>query len=181
MRIFIALPLPADTKTEIQALISKLKTSAIKGRFVEADLLHITVEFLGEITAEQLDNAIRIIVGLSFPPLGIRLTEIGTFRKPTGDIWWLGVDPGKDLLALQSQLHTILKDQGFHLEDRPYRPHITLGRKVEMKASLNQADLPKNIQSTAITINEILVMRSETINGKLTYTPLHSHSARQDS
>lgn len=178
MRIFIALPLPPDTKAEIAELISNLKASAMKGRFVEADLLHITVEFLGEITPLPLEKVNQIVDGLDFNPFRIRLTQIGIFHKPSGDIWWLGVEPGQDLLELQSQLHNLLKEQGFHLEERPYRPHITLGRKVELKDKLDPSDLTNFIQAAEVSIREILVMKSEIINGKLTYTPIHTHPAK---
>jgi len=44
-------------------------------------------------------------------------------------VLWLGVTDGKDpLTAVADQLGAALRERGFKLDDRPFRPHLTIGR-----------------------------------------------------
>jgi len=82
-------------------------------------------------------------------------------------IWWAGVQQNKDLQDLQGRLTDRLVAAGFSLDKRKYDPHITLGREVVSDIT------PRPIEPFGETVSGIDLMKSEHINGKLTYTPVY--------
>jgi len=79
-------------------------------------------------------------------------------------IWWAGVQQNKDLQDLQCRLTDRLVAAGFSLDKRKYDPHITLGREVVTDIT------PRPIEPFGEKVSGIDLMKSEHINGKLTYT-----------
>lgn len=100
------------------------------GRPVPAANLHLTLVFVGRADAARircLDTAARRVV---FSPFSFQLLGLGSFPGP--GILWLGeAEPEAPLAALAGQLSEILaKDCNHRPETRPYRPHVTLARRV---------------------------------------------------
>jgi 2'-5' RNA ligase len=64
------------------------------------------------------------------PPMTLRLAGGGRFgpvRRP--QVAWTGVEGDLDpLVALAGRLTAAARDLGLVVEDRPFRPHLTLGR-----------------------------------------------------
>ncbi|NMA67956.1 MAG: hypothetical protein GX958_00840 [Desulfitobacterium sp.] len=77
-------------------------------------------------------------------------------------------------MAIQKELHQLLLERDFELEDRKYRPHITLGRKVRLRETFNPQELKESIAEIQIPVNSIELMKSEHISGKLVYTEIFS-------
>ena len=133
MRFFFAVELPS----EVQSTLAKLRPvdASRDYRWVEPGLMHLTLAFLGEQPAERLDllqhigQAAASISG----PGRLWLGEAGGFgaRKIPRVLW---VSLAGDLGALGT-LHTNLANglrrAGFKVEDRPFRPHITVARRRE--------------------------------------------------
>jgi 2'-5' RNA ligase len=88
-----------------------------------------------------------------------------------GDVWWAGIKESKLLIALQNDLTNNLIDAGFMLDKRKYSPHITLGRQILTDVSASQ------VEFFGETVDCIELMKSERINGKLTYAAIHGRRA----
>jgi 2'-5' RNA ligase len=59
-------------------------------------------------------------------PFALRLAGSGTFGKRAT---WAGVDGDvPELRSLATHVQDAGRDAGVHLEPRPYRPHLTVGR-----------------------------------------------------
>lgn len=136
--------------------------------------MHLTVEFLGEIENSRLNLIKDSIDKLDFPAFLLELTKAGYFSRPDGNIYWLGIKENITLINLQKNLRKSLLSSGFELEDREYKPHITLGRKVILKDSFNLSELEESVGKIQIAINKVDLMKSEFKNGKLIYTLLYS-------
>ena len=63
---------------------------------------------------------------------------------------------------------------GFEMDGRKYHPHITLGREVLTDAA------PWMVEPFGETVTSIELLKSERINGKLTYTAIHERQAKQE-
>ena len=63
-----------------------------------------------------------------------------------------------------------LKEKGFELDNKPYTPHITLGREVVYNADFNI----KSITYIPIDVNveKITLFESTRVKGVLTYIPI---------
>ena len=174
MRLFIAINFNQSTKKSIQEIISKVKEFSIQGRFVKNEHMHLTLEFLGEIPFSRVDLIKEIMDQVASDPFTIQLNGLGFFKGREGNIYWLGVEGNRCLLRFQNQLHEALKAQGFELEDRPYKPHLTIGRKVKMEQAFNPEEVLNDIRSIKIQVDKIELMKSEQINSKLVYSVVYT-------
>ncbi len=170
MRLFIAINFEERIKDEIQSIAKEVKESSIKGKFVNKEHIHLTLEFLGDIHSNRVEEIKDIMNKIEFEPFTMELENIGFFKRRDGNIYWLGIKHSEKLLELQSRLHRLLLEKGFKLEDRAYKPHITLGRRVNVKDDFDMENLSNSVQDISIFVDKIDLMKSEHINGKLVYS-----------
>lgn len=139
MRTFIALELPEAFADEVAAMARRLALSC-EGRFVRRETYHVTLAFLGDINEAVSHDAVGALeeacVGRGAVPL--RSEGLGTFGRPHDATLWLGLAAAPELVGLASSVRECLAACGVAFEDKPFRPHVTLGRRVR----LPRADLP---------------------------------------
>jgi RNA 2',3'-cyclic 3'-phosphodiesterase len=127
-RLFFAL-WPADAVRHALAAAFGAAVAAGGGRAVPPAHLHLTLEFLGPVAGDRLAELVAIggHVALAAEPLVLDRLE-----------WWRRAatlvvapsTPGAGLLAVQAELRRALGGSGFRVDSRPFRPHVTLARKV---------------------------------------------------
>jgi 2'-5' RNA ligase len=131
-RVFFAL-WPDDG---VRAAISRLTRAAVQssgGRPIAKERLHLTVAFLGEVTAAGLEVA-RQVLPISVGEFELVLDAVSVW--PESKILWLAPStPPAALGELEARLADALVEAGFHGEDRIYRPHITLARRARPVAA----------------------------------------------
>ena len=167
MRLFIAINFNGETRSNLLALHDELRHKSERGRFSLPENLHLTLVFLGECNAMQTAAAKDAMDAVVFDPFDLIIECIGRFRRGGSDIWWAGVRENRDLLSLQQKLATGLRTKGFRFEKREYSPHITFGREIVTDV------MPRLIEPFGETVSRIDLMKSEHVNGKLTYTSIH--------
>ena len=167
MRLFIAINFKEETRIQLLALRNELCSRSKGGNFSAMENLHLTLAFLGECNPKQTTNAKSALDTINIKPFLLEIERIGRFKRKVGDIWWAGVQASKPLMTLQGDLTNSLLKAGFILDKHKYSPHITLGRKVVTNAA------PWIIEQFGETVTSIELMKSERINGKLTYTAIH--------
>lgn len=170
MRLFIAINFEENIKNKIQGIIKEVKESSLQGRFVSNEHMHLTLEFLGEIPEDGIREVEKVMAQIDFETFTMKLKDLGSFKRRDGDIYWLGIQYNEELLKLQSRLHERLIEEGFKLEARPYKPHITIGRKVKMDNNFDVERLSDDIKNINIEVDKIDLMKSERIGGRLVYS-----------
>lgn len=133
VRAFIALELPEGMLTEVarQRTALQSRLAAVPLRWVAADQMHLTLNFLGDVAAEQLAAVEYVLLRSArrCPPLNLALGSLGVFpNRARPRVLWLGVTAPAALVALQEELATHLAGLGFPPDGRPYSPHLTLAR-----------------------------------------------------
>ena len=129
MRLFFAVELPDDAKERLAPI---LRAAAAPGVSAERPAqIHFTLAFLGEQPEEAVERAARAAeAARELPAFSLAVAGAGAFpseRRPR--VLWLGVSEGaRELCALADKLCGALRAAGFLLEERPFRPHLTLGR-----------------------------------------------------
>ena len=174
IRLFIAINFNEEVKAQINQIIDRVKSNSVQGRFVSEENIHLTLEFLGEVQEHRIGVIREIMDGLEFEPFTLGLTKIGCFRRPEGKIYWLGGEDCHTLYEIQKALRQSLIEKGFKLENREYRPHITLGRKVILKEGFNAGELDDIAGRIKIGVNRIDLMKSDFINRKPMYSLVYS-------
>jgi len=173
MRLFIAINLNDETRSNLLALRDELSSRAERGSFSLPENMHLTLAFLGECSPKQASLAKTAIGALSFEPFQMLIERFGNFGRGgrEGAIWWAGVRESEPLRSIQRELTDRLTEAGFTLDRRKFSPHITLGRQVVTDTA------PRRIEPFGETVSKIDLMKSERIDGKLTYTQIYSKNA----
>lgn len=127
-RIFFGLELPEAVRERLQLLQDLLGIQPEAVRWVEKHNLHLTLQFIGEVPEEGVrkivSDATRAADAVSSFVLGI--SGVGAFPGPSRPrVLWAGVGEGeKQVRLLAGELSRCL---GL-VPDKPFSPHITLGR-----------------------------------------------------
>lgn len=131
LRLFIAVDTPGDAKRSLALLAEDLARVSRGVRWEAPVQFHCTLRFLGDVDRSRLltlEEEVRSAAAL--PPLSVAYSGIGFF--PAGArprVVWAGIiDPRGDLRRLQERISSGLTRLGFPAEERPFHPHVTLGR-----------------------------------------------------
>src|SRR5262249_647887 len=137
--------------------------------WVEAENLHVTLLFLGEVDDREVPAVCRAVAAASaeHPAFRVSIERAGCLPNPRRPrVLWVGVGDGAHALcALHDGLETRLLELGcYRREARQYTPHITLGRvKSDRPTDKLAAALAKQAgwKGGAMTVREVQVMSSE--------------------
>lgn len=165
MRLFVAINFNDETRAQLIALRDELRSRSKRGNFTLDDNLHLTLAFIGEVNPNKIDKLKAIMETVAFSPFEVALDKLGTFSR--GTLWWAGLREDKPLMDLQREIEHKLALCGFEMDGRKYHPHITLGREV-----LTDTE-PWQVAPFGEIVTSIELMKSERINGKLTYTAIY--------
>ncbi len=132
MRAFLALSLPAEVRSTLAALQRQLQGEwPARTSWARADQLHLTLRFLGEVepsSARMLADALRPPL-TALAPFSLTISGLGAFPSPSRpSVIWAGVAPCLDLFHLYLTINSIIDQIGFPSEEKPFSPHLTLGR-----------------------------------------------------
>lgn len=114
-----------------QAITSLRRTLARPGhgRPVAVDNIHLTLAFLGDTPASLLPELCRQADGIEAAAFDLALTRPGWFKR--SQVLWLAPETLPTALSnLARDLRQIAAALGLHQEHKPFRPHLTLYRKV---------------------------------------------------
>lgn len=156
-RLFFALWPDEETKTEIDNVVRQFKNENIN--LVKKSNLHITLEFIGEVSDQDRDQLIEKINSLQNDPFMLELVRVGWWRKP--QILWLAPMqiPG-ELMHLVKSIKKCVRKQGLKSDQRDYKPHVTIARKVK------QVKIPNHAYHIHWPVNNfVLVVSQSTENG----------------
>jgi RNA 2',3'-cyclic 3'-phosphodiesterase len=148
IRSFLAIEFPEEILKGIVVVQDRLK-SRIYGdiRWVRPEGIHLTLKFFGDIPPGDVANISSVVekAAAGVDPLALAIGGTGVFpdlRRPR--VLWLGMTGDVErLLILQRELEGELQRIGFPREERPFRPHLTLGR---IRSSRGMADLAKVLE-----------------------------------
>ena len=121
-RAFIAFKLPTEVIESLSVLQSGLKKQGLKLRWIHPDNIHLTLNFLGEVTAEDLQAVKRVIqeVARNQSVFSIEAKGLGVF--PTvkkARVLWSGIHGDVERLnRLKAALDRALEGIGFKPDNR---------------------------------------------------------------
>ena len=137
------------------------------GNFTRAENLHLTLAFIGE--SDRVGDIRAVLESCEAAPFDMTVGGFGRF----GELYWAGIDRCDELKSLAAAIQNGLRERGFDIEKREFKPHITLARQVQAREPV-RLELPK----TKMTVSRILLMKSERLNGRLTYTEIYGRELK---
>ena len=130
MRLFVAVETPEAVREALRAWIHPLEAAYPRARWVRTDNLHVTLKFIGDAPAQQLDAMRAALRTVRHPQaIEIRFRGAGFFpneRRPR--VLWAGVEAGPELESLAQAIDRALEPAGVARETREFRPHLTVAR-----------------------------------------------------
>lgn len=180
IRAFLALDPPEEILLEIGRIQDRLR-KLIRGdlRWVRPEGIHLTLKFFGDVP----ENAVADISAVAGPaaaavgPFELAIGGAGVFPDPGRPrVVWLGMNGEvARLVTFQQALERALGETGFPPEERPFRPHLTLGRVKSPKglAGLTEAlEKEKTVTTGSFTASGISLFQSDLTPRGAVYTRL---------
>lgn len=135
-RLFFALWPGAAERAALAAWLPPLR-ELCGGRSMRPDTLHLTLVFLGEVAEHRLQAACLAAQEVVFHRFDLQLAT-AHYWGHNHIVYATPTAVPAPLAALAGGLAHGLRRHGFHFEERPYKPHVTLLRN----AKWSDADLP---------------------------------------
>jgi 2'-5' RNA ligase len=179
LRSFLAIELPKSIQKKIEEVQRDLKTSHADVKWVLPEKIHLTLKFFGNIEESKVDPILQSIGNLiqRTSPFSIKVQGMGAFpHSKNPRVIWMGLRSGKEVLAtFQKELEGTLAKIGFEPEDRPFQPHLTLGR---MKSSQGKDDLVGKMEEHreeefgSVEVEKVVLFKSDLRPSGPIYTAL---------
>jgi len=133
MRAFIAIDFPQPMIEKISQIISTCKTQTPKKaiKWVEAENLHLTIKFLGDVSPDQLTAIKSIITSECEHRVTFDISVGGLGMYPNQHqprVVWLGISEGAPLVEIHAGLNRELARINLPPDTHKLSPHLTIGR-----------------------------------------------------
>ncbi len=183
-RVFVAINLPGDIKRELFSYAEKW--SGLPAKWTPKDNLHITLEFLGALTEEEIGEVCLIVkeVAERHNSFSLNISQVlyAPPKKIPPKFVWAQGDKSEKLSGLREDLEMSLTEKiRFVPENRVFAPHITLARISAMEWRVIEPEERPEINENLdliFTVESIEVMESEMKKGGPAYTILESHQLK---
>lgn len=181
IRLFIAATLPPALIKHLQYLQLRVKNMSTKASLTKPDNLHCTLRFIGEVQSQDVAAireaflSLRDKSPLNEPDgLAVQLDRVGRFHSDPGALIRVDLDVPDRFRDFVRDLEDALVATGLKRDRRPWKPHITLARRVVSAMSPDDlcATLEQLLDKKAFPIEKIVLFRSEFTPRGMKYTPL---------
>ena len=165
-RIFIAVRV--NPEGELLRMFSSLKAilAAENIKWVEAANMHLTLVFLGDTEEKRIRFLSSMLKNKcsGFGEFDFNLTGTGVFknfRDPR--VLWVGIQSAERLIQLNIIIAERLKLNGFEIEERQFKPHLTLERVKSVRDTENLKSVLEKYRDQylqVIHVNELVLFES---------------------
>jgi len=171
--LFFALPLPDPAQDAVAEALRPLRSLVPGVGWVKRGNLHLTLRFLGEVDPARVDplaDAVAPWVRRLYPP-PVRLVGGGAFpdaRRPK--VLWIGAEAALDPLV--GAIESCVVQLGLPPEERPFVPHLTVGRVRDGRADRLVSALRELGELATFTPDHIILYESQPRPEGPRYVPL---------
>ncbi|MBN1885195.1 MAG: RNA 2',3'-cyclic phosphodiesterase [Candidatus Krumholzibacteriota bacterium] len=181
MRLFFAVPVPADVRRLVAAAVRACPAEDRPWRWIAADNFHLTLKFLGETDDGRVDllvdAAARAVAGAG--PFSVRYGAFHAFpslARPRVLVYEVA-EGAETLGLLANRIDEAVEPLGFERERRPFRAHLTVARvrrqpSPETIAALGR--MPGLPPAAAHAVDRALLMQSRLGRGGAVYEEIAS-------
>ena len=185
LRSFIAIELPPAIQSAIANSTAALQKALPKPlvRWVTLGNLHLTLKFLGDVSPANLEQLAEALKQESarHEKISLSVGGLGSFptsRRPR--VIWIGLEAPGTLVGLQRAVEAVSSRMSYPAEDRPFSPHLTIGR---VGQDISPADLKRvsaAIEGTKVDflgkvkVEAIHIFKSDLQPGGSVYTHLYA-------
>lgn len=178
VRTFIAIPLPEEVQHHLGTMSAAWSEQIPEGavRWVKPHLMHATLRFLGNTDQALISRLSATLdeVASKHRAFTISLDRPGCFpnsRRPR--VVWVGLQGEMEAAqGLKQAVDQALVPLGWELEDRSFRPHLTVGR-VKDSRKVRGCPWEAEIKPLPILVDSIHLIESDLQRSGPVYTVRH--------
>ena len=182
-RIFCALDIPDEVRQRIREHVNRLirTNPEVRASWTNPDNIHLTIKFLGNIAVARVPTISEAAAGATnqLSSFTLQISSCGVFPSPShAKVLWIGVNDSSGMLSeLRQRLELECEKRGFPIEERAFKPHLTLARLRggNNTRALVDAHLAADFPAQTVTVNELIVFRSELSSHGAKYTAISKH------
>ncbi len=185
IRAFIAIDLSPEIQQRLDKVLEDFKNQLanIPVRWVAVTNIHLTLKFMGDVSISNLallTNMLQAEVS-THHQFEISVGSSGAFpnlRQPR--VIWVGIEAPQELIAIQNGIEAATARLGYTREDRPFSPHLTLGRVPRNATTQDVKDISKVLETNKVgflgvtCVEQIHLYRSDLHPTGAVYTQLFS-------
>jgi RNA 2',3'-cyclic 3'-phosphodiesterase len=189
MRIFIALDIDEAIRERIQRFMEGVRNFAPDARWVRAESLHVTLKFIGEKSADSVEEIKRVLAGVKSQSFDLTFRGYGFFpTAKSARVFWIGIESGPEPANLAKNIDDATAALRIPKEDHEFSPHLTLARggghsgapgwRKEDASNKNFKLLQEKLSGLAVpefgtmTAHEFYLYESKLMRGGSRYTKL---------
>lgn len=169
MRLFVAINFDKATVDKLFSCGQIIRENSISANVSRRENLHLTLAFIGEVPSAK--RAIDALQKVNASPFALTIKGYGEFGK--GSVCFAKIKASAELFSLAENVREKLINNKINIDTKPFKPHITLARQFDAFPDFDKKAIEKTLGTQTVEITEISLMRSDRINGKLTYTELY--------
>lgn len=133
LRAFIAIEIPTGIHQAIEKKTASIRATlnASLVRWAPAENVHLTLKFLGDISPANLEMLGQMLSAevSQHRTFEMEFGGLGAFPNPKRPrVIWIGIQAPAGLDALQHGIGAATATLGYPNEQRPFSPHLTIGR-----------------------------------------------------
>ncbi len=179
-RLFFGIELSSEVRDALTSQVKRLQMDGVQaGNWSRPELYHITAVFLGDLSEAWLEKLRRVARAAvaEVPAFQLALGNLGMF--PKNRILFAQLQEGTGTTQLAELVHALNRELAAicfsDLDTRPYRPHITLARKLNVP-SIYSEDVKGQpivgltpLPAIQFTVDGLCLFASTRVDGRLSY------------
>ena len=189
LRSFIAIEIQAVIQNAIADNIASIKKTLPKPliRWVAPQNVHLTLKFLGDVSPAQLKQLAETLneEAASHEMFSMSVGGLGAFpTQRRARVIWIGLNAPPALTALQNAVDEAAAQLGYLKEERPFSPHLTIGRVGQTASTSDLQHIRSALESTkvgilgTVRVQAIHIFKSDLQTGGSVYTLLYTLSMK---
>lgn len=185
LRAFIAIEIPQGIHQAIEKQAAPVRAAINPSlvRWVPVENIHLTLKFLGDVSPanlEMLEQMLCAEVG-HHSSFELEFGGLGAFPTPKRPrVIWIGVQAPAGLEALQHGIEAATATLGYPDEQRPFSPHLTIGRVKQNVGSAGMQQIRNALEGTKVgslgtaRVTGVYLFKSDLKPSGAVYTKLFS-------
>jgi RNA 2',3'-cyclic 3'-phosphodiesterase len=176
IRCFVAINLDERLKRDLYHATEELRDMQCDVKWIPMENVHITLKFLGDTPEEFIPKIGERLAAVSgtHTPFSMKLHGAGVFpdrRRPR--VVWIDILDSDELTKLQKKVEESLVFIGFKEDNRPFTPHLTIGRVRSPKGNASLVRMVETLKENdfgIIKVEKISLMKSDLKPSAAQYT-----------
>jgi 2'-5' RNA ligase len=164
MRLFVAIDLDENVIGRLSSVQERLRSGDFDLKLVEAENLHLTLKFLGDVQESQLGNVEKLVSEAvnGFHQFTLSFHGIGYFgRGDRMSVIWAGVKEVKEFVSLAKEIDRKLSF--IRKDEHEPSPHLTIarvrsGRNTDRLS--HEVDSLRDVKVGEVRVKEIKLKKS---------------------